>query len=561
MKELRRHLVAVLLAAAVTVTLTLLFRAAQDRDAEQHSRATAELRDVRELDAQLDALVLQARFALLPNYDRLVQTLAELARRTGALRQDVMAHALSDPAVDAALQALESDVTEKGTLVEDIKSSSSVFRNSSSYLPRALGEVEGTPGAGEKLDTLQRATLRAMLTPDTASAAELEEVTRRILLEVTDPDTTYPELARAARHARMMSARRQALAELITRYLALDSAAATGQLATAYQQFVTAQRQRSELFRVVLYVVSVLLALYVAITLIRMARLNASARRFVPYEFLQLLGKRTLSDVERGDSVQQEMTVLFSDIRSFANMSARLTPQENFRFINAYLEAMEPAIHGYMGVVNQYLGDGIMALFPRDADDGVRGALAMSDALRQLNLRRVREGLVLIRAGIGVNSGRVMLGTIGGCERMDCGVVGDAVNLASRVEGLTKVYGTELLITQATRERLRDPARFSMRTVDRVLVKGAENPITVYEVWNPRDPSRAALDATVLGRYEDALGHYRARRFEEAGVVFRACLEQVPDDPLFKLYAQRCERLQREAPPEDWAGVLRMETK
>ena len=210
--------------------------------------------------------------------------------------------------------------------------------------------------------------------------------------------------------------------------------------------------------------------------------------RFVPHQFLNLLGYESIIDVNLGDQVQQEMSVLFADIRDFTTLSETMTPQENFNFINAYLSRMEPAITSNNGFIDKYIGDAIMALFSDFADDAVKAGIAMLNILTNYNQDRQRVGYVPIQIGIGINSGSLMLGTVGGKSRMDSTVISDAVNLASRIEGLTKDYSVPLLISHQTLERLRNPADYAIRIVDKVQVKGKSQYVVVYEVFDADPP-------------------------------------------------------------------------
>lgn len=172
--------------------------------------------------------------------------------------------------------------------------------------------------------------------------------------------------------------------------------------------------------------------------------LSNAAKRFVPNEFISLLGHKSLADVKLGEQVYQEMSILFTDIRNFTALSEALTPQENFQFINHYLSWMEPAIIENRGFIDKYMGDAIMALFSGTADDAVKAGISLLVRLQQFNEERVKEGWEPIKIGIGINTGSLLLGTVGGTQRMDTTVISDAVNLASRLEGLTKQYGISM---------------------------------------------------------------------------------------------------------------------
>ncbi|HEY9834409.1 MAG TPA: adenylate/guanylate cyclase domain-containing protein, partial [Stenomitos sp.] len=185
-------------------------------------------------------------------------------------------------------------------------------------------------------------------------------------------------------------------------------------------------------------------------------QLNQAFSRFVPRQFLQFLNKQSIVDVELGDHVQQEMSVLFADIRDFTTLSESMTPEENFTFINAYLSRMEPAILENQGFIDKYIGDGIMALFSKGADHALKAAISMLKRLTKYNQGRAKAGYIPIQVGIGINTGSLMLGTVGGYSRMDSTVISDTVNLASRIEGLTKDYRVSLLISHHTFSQLHD---------------------------------------------------------------------------------------------------------
>ena len=216
-------------------------------------------------------------------------------------------------------------------------------------------------------------------------------------------------------------------------------------------------------------------------TIVDLKNTNLSIERFVPHAFLSIIGKPSIVDVALGDNKREKMSILFSDIRSFTTLSESMPPDENFAFINAYLERMGPVIRDHHGFIDKYIGDAIMALFGT-ADDAVRAGLAMLAALEGFNEERRAGGLQPIAIGVGINTGLLMLGTIGERDRMDGTVISDAVNLAARVESLTKDYGTPLLISEYTLAELADPKAYDIRAVDVVVVKGKTRPVAVYAV-------------------------------------------------------------------------------
>lgn len=256
---------------------------------------------------------------------------------------------------------------------------------------------------------------------------------------------------------------------------------------------------------------------------------NVAIERFVPQAFLAKIGKPNIVAVALGDNKREHMTIMFSDIRNFTALSETMTPDENFAFINAYLEHMGPVIREHGGFIDKYIGDAIMALFEK-ADDGVRAGVAMIDSLERFNAARRAEGLAPVNIGIGLNTGSLMMGTIGELHRMDGTVISDAVNLASRVESLTKVYRVPMLLAQHTYEHLARPEDHAIRPIDVVVVRGKTRPVVLFEVFD-RDPpesyaaklkTREPLIAGVTALLQHDLAAAR-RHFEES-------LAQVPGD-------------------------------
>lgn len=271
-----------------------------------------------------------------------------------------------------------------------------------------------------------------------------------------------------------------------------------------------------------------------------LSMINTALRRFVPHEFLQFLQKKSIVDVQLTDNVQREMTILFSDIRSFTALSEKMTPEENFRFINTYMGHMGPIVRQHHGYIDKYIGDAIMALFDR-VDDAVDASIAMLHQLAEYNRMTPNSPHPPIRIGIGLNTGKLMLGTIGEQHRMEGTVISDAVNIASRMESLTKVYGVPLLISEHTYRRLYDTERFFVRLIDRVKVKGKTEPIIVYEVFNGDPADVIEKKLAIRQDFEHAVKLYQVKRFAEARHLFEACLQRYEDDSATQFYIARCK--------------------
>ena len=263
--------------------------------------------------------------------------------------------------------------------------------------------------------------------------------------------------------------------------------------------------------------------------------------RFVPREFLNLLGIEDIRKVELGQQVERKMTVLFADIRNFTSLSETMSPQENFNFLNSYLIQMEPVITAHGGFIDKYIGDAIMALFPDSPDQALHCGLAMLQRLAEYNDGRQRAGYRSIKIGIGINTGIVILGTVGGAGRMDGTVIGDAVNLAARMERLTKEYRASLLISEYTLYCLDRPENWSIRFLDRTRVRGKQGTQSVYEVFNcDPDPLREAKTRH-RKHFEQALAYYHIDDILSASEQLVAYVATVPEDTAAHVYLERCE--------------------
>ncbi|MEM6518707.1 MAG: response regulator [Cyanobacteria bacterium P01_C01_bin.70] len=271
-----------------------------------------------------------------------------------------------------------------------------------------------------------------------------------------------------------------------------------------------------------------------------LSKINQAYGRFVPRQFLQFLNKESIVEVELGNQVQRQMSVVFADIRDFTSLSEQMTPQENFKFLNAFLSRMEPAIAEHNGFVDKYIGDAIMALFSRSADDALRASIEMLTRLEKYNLERLNYGKAIIEFGIGINTGTVMLGTVGGRNRMDSTAISDTVNVASRIERMTRIYSANLLISHHTFLELSDSNAYSMRVIDRVQVKGKVAYVSVYEVFDPDPPEQRAGKIASRTDFETGLALFYQEQFAAAQERFQRCLEICPNDKVAHSYYERC---------------------
>ncbi len=296
-------------------------------------------------------------------------------------------------------------------------------------------------------------------------------------------------------------------------------------------------------------------------THIQLSKINMAYSRFVPREFLEFLQRESIVDVQLGDQVQQDMTVLFSDIRSFTTLSENMTPKENFDFINEYLRRVGPVIRNHNGFIDKYIGDAVMALFPQTAGDAVDAAIAMQHAVSRYTLERQAEGHPAIAIGVGLHTGTLMLGTVGEEQRMESTVIADAVNLASRLEGLTKVYGADILISEETLQQLKNPENYSHRFLGRVTVKGKKMPVAVFEVYEADSDTLRRLKTQTRAEFERGVELFEQKEFAQALHVFNSLCQTNKEDKAAMLYAERSQKAQTELQSRSWDGVEMVQEK
>jgi adenylate cyclase len=268
------------------------------------------------------------------------------------------------------------------------------------------------------------------------------------------------------------------------------------------------------------------------------------------------------TEIELGGE-ERRVSVLFADVQGFTALSEREPPQRLVRILNAFLGAVSAAIEAHGGVVEEYMGDGAKALFgaPVAHDDdalrAVRAGLALQASLPAVNAEIAALGAAPLSIGIGIHTGNVVAGKMGSLSRLKYTVVGDGVNLASRLEGLTRRYGVPIIVSAPTRERC---PGLVFRELDRVRVKGRGAPVVVYEPLGALEDVDAPLQE-LAEQHGAALERLRARDWERAAAAFEALGRRQPGTRLYRLYLERIARLRAEPPGPDWDGTLVLEEK
>jgi len=290
-------------------------------------------------------------------------------------------------------------------------------------------------------------------------------------------------------------------------------------------------------------------------------RVRSTMARYMDPVLADQLVRRN-EDLLGGKSI--ETTILFSDVRNFTTVAEELGPSGTVTLLNEYFTLMVDCIQAHGGMLDKFIGDAIMAAFglpvahDDDPDRGVKAAIAMIEALFEWNARRAADGRKPIDMGVGINTDLVVAGNIGSPKRMDFTVIGDGVNLASRLESACKTYRARILVSEHTHRRLRGVYR--SREIDRVIVKGKTEPVAVFEIldYHSDDSFPNVLDA--IHAFRDGYARYQRGEWDAAIEAFSAGLRANPADGVAELYVDRCLQL-RADPPPSWTGVWSMTTK
>ena len=254
------------------------------------------------------------------------------------------------------------------------------------------------------------------------------------------------------------------------------------------------------------------------------------------------------------------MTVLFSDIRDYTTLSEKMTPEENFSFVCSFNERMGPIIRKYEGFINQYLGDAIMAIFPRSSSDALNAAIEMQRALTELNDARKLQGQPVIQIGIGMHTGPLIMGITGDHNRLDATTISDTVNTASRIESLTKYYKAGIIISDSCFRQLTNSADFHLRNLGLVQLKGRQEPIGIHECFSGNRNEEIQQKLSTLSVFNEGMCQYVNRSFENAKKAFGEVIEQHPNDRTAAFFYTRTEQLMN-SHSENGMGVVEMREK
>jgi class 3 adenylate cyclase len=280
-------------------------------------------------------------------------------------------------------------------------------------------------------------------------------------------------------------------------------------------------------------------------------------RLFVPEPVLDRIAKLGLQSIRLGGAEEGIATILFIDIKSFTSVAEKLSPNQTLDFLNAFMRRMQPLINARGGFINQFVGDEIMAIFhhPGHAVAAVDTALALQRELESYNEQRKTLSEMPIEMGIGMNTGGIIWGTIGSEVRMESAVIGDPVNLASRLQSLTRQYGALILGSEHLLRQIPDMSKYAYREVDIVQVKGKTEAVAVYEFFDGDPEPVRSQKCMAVEPFMQGIVRYRANEWVPAEALFATCIEVCPGDSVARMYIERCRRMRASPPGAAWDGV------
>ena len=295
--------------------------------------------------------------------------------------------------------------------------------------------------------------------------------------------------------------------------------------------------------------------------------LHEAADRFVPNEFLKALGFEEITQVTLGDSVEKNVTVFFSDIRGYTALSEKMSPADTFKFIDAYNRRMGPIILRNRGFVNQYLGDGIMAIFPYSPADAIKASVEMQHEIHEYNKSRLQKNRPPVHIGIGLHTGPLVMGITGDEQRMDATTISDTVNTAARIEGLTKYYGVNILLTESCLAAYQNNGeshfaeKDQLRSLGKVQVKGKKQAVGIYECFGGDLPESIAFKTRFQPDFKRALEDFHQQKFVNTVATLSQIVTQNPNDRTACLFLSKANQLMMQGAEENWTGVEMMMVK
>lgn len=559
--------------------LSFLYYKSRELDTIRAENIYGSFRNIKQADASLDENILKSRYYLNKNYDPINDSLQKIQTEINFL--DKGEDSLRKSGNINLVNNLDEYIkvfNEKKALIDLFKAQNSILKNALHLLPFSTEKVKSL-----KLynSTFLDESLKCILLFNLSGEEELKGKCEENLETLKSASTQIQniEFDILLKHSENILEKKNSLDKLLKEILKNRTAECLDTLSEEFSIHYSYFTYNSNIYKLLTYVFSVMLIIYIAYILVRLlissvsiniansnlVSINQTFEKFVPKESIGLLSKNSLSELRLGDNVKRKMTVLFSDIRSFTTLSEKMTPEENFDFINSYLGVMGPVIRKNNGFIDKYIGDAIMAIFEKE-EDALLAGVEMLQSLNSYNDKnRNSDSRPPINIGIGIHCGYMMFGTVGEKHRMDSTVISDAVNLASRIESITKFYEVPILISEDIYDKITDKEKFNIRYIDQITVKGKNIPIRIFEVFNCDTLKNIELKEKIKPMYEKGLDLFYSQNFSDCATILEEAIIIFPTDkPLQILQERNLEKLLKNANSEldaDFNLFLEMDSK
>jgi class 3 adenylate cyclase len=535
------------------IVLSFLYNKSKVIDNIRAENIFSSFRAIKEADSLLDENILKSRYYINKNYDPINESLQKIQTEINYLEkgEDSLKKSENKELFDS-FELYIKVFNEKKSLIETFKAQNSILKNALYLLPISTEKVKSLKLYNEAyLDEYLKNILIFNLTGEDDLRLKCEENLN--YLKLASPNIKNIEFDILIKHTENIIQKKSSLDIILAEILKIKTAETLEIMSEKFSLYYNSFLINANFYRLLTYIFSIGLIIYIAYILVNLLissisiniansnllLLNRTFEKFVPKESIGLLSKNSLSDLRLGDHVKKRMTVLFSDIRSFTTLSEKMTPEDNFKFINSFLGEMGPVIRKNNGFIDKYIGDAIMAIFERE-EDALLAGIEMLTTLTSYNEKnRNSETRPPIKIGIGVHTGDMMFGTVGEHNRMDSTVISDAVNLASRVESSTKDYGISMLITEDLLLSIKSQEKLKIRYIDKINVKGKNIPVKIYEVYNSEPDPIIQLKDKIKPLYEKGLELFYENNFSDCASILEDASQIFPDDKPLQILQEK----------------------
>ncbi|MCK4777359.1 MAG: adenylate/guanylate cyclase domain-containing protein, partial [Actinomycetia bacterium] len=289
-------------------------------------------------------------------------------------------------------------------------------------------------------------------------------------------------------------------------------------------------------------------------------------QRFVPEEFLDLLDKDSITKISPEDHRLLDMSIGFYCIPALSRILREVSELEVINFFNDYFKRSIPIVYKNHGFLDKLMGDTVLVLFPKiqeaaglsSADNALKSCIGILELIVKINKYRKRKNLEPVNCVMGLNTGPLILGAVGSRERISTTAIGNTVNIAARLTSLTSYYDNNIIISDFTYKKLKEVGKYSIREIDSIFVKGKNDPVVIYEVFDSDPENIKQMKNLTKADLMLGLIHYKMRNFTDAINFFKSASALFPDDPVTNIYITRCENYIKNPPPEDWKGAVRL---